>query len=324
MASGKATAVGAFVLGGIALAVIALVTFGSTRLFTRTVHAVVVFKGSIAGLSVGAPVTFRGVQIGSVEGIRLQIDQQNLIALIPVYLAIDPERVSWKNLISKTPGSNLTRAIAGGLRAELKMQSLVTGQLVVNLDYHPGTPAVLVGTDPGADEIPVIPSDMERLRDELTQLDLPALGVKLRGALDGIQKISDLLAARVGPMTASIQQTADAARRTLDDSDKAVQALQQNAARTLLDIDGLVVEGRKQVAANGASLETVLNNTANDTAEAAAVLKSLRDLTAPYSPARLNLEAALRDLAASSSNLRDLSRDLARHPGATLIGGRSK
>lgn len=324
MGSGKATAVGAFVLGGIVLAVFAVVLFGGTRLFTRTVHAVVVFKGSIAGLSVGAPVTFRGVQIGTIDAIRLQIDQENLTALIPVYLSIDPEKVSWKNLISKTPGSNLSRAIAGGLRAELKMQSLVTGQLVVNLDYRPGTPAELVGTDPNVDEIPVIPSDMERLRDELTQLNLPALGDKLRDALGGIEKMSDLLASRVGPMTASIQQTADAAHHTLDDTDAAVRALQKSATKTLQDIDGLVIEGHKQVAVSGGQLAIVLQNTARDTAEAEAVLKSLRDLTAPYSPARMNLEASLRDLAASSASLRDLTRDLARHPTATLIGGRSK
>lgn len=324
MGNAKATAVGAFVLGGIVLAVIAVVLFGGTRLFTRTVHAVVVFKGSIAGLSVGAPVTFRGVQIGTVDSIRLQIDQENLTALIPVYISIDPEKVSWRNIVSATPGSNLTRAVAGGLRAELKMQSLVTGQLVVNLDYRPGTPALLIGTDPNFEEIPVIPSDMERLRDELTQLDLPALGEKLRDALTGIEKISDLLASRVGPMTTSIQQTADSARKTLDDADAAVRSLQKNATQTLQDIDGLVVEGHKQIAVNGKQLSVVLQNTARDTAQAEQVLRSLRDMTSPYSPARLDLESSLRDLAASSSSLRDLTRDLARHPTATLIGGRSK
>jgi paraquat-inducible protein B len=324
MGNGKATAVGAFVLGGIVLAVLAVVLFGGTRLFTRTVHAVVVFKGSIAGLSVGAPVTFRGVQIGTVDAIRLQIDPANLTALIPVYLSIDPDKVSWRNVVSAPPDSDLTRAVAGGLRAQLKMQSLVTGQLVVDLDYDPGTPAVLMGIDPKFEEIPAIPSDMERLRDELTQLNLPALGDKLRDALGGIEKISDLLASRVGPMTTSIQQTADAAHHTLDDTDAAVLALQKSATKTLLDIDSLVVEGHKQIAVSGGQLAIVLQNTARDTAQAEAVLKSLRDLTAPYSPARMNLEASLRDLAASSASLRDLTRDLARHPTATLIGGRSK
>ncbi|MFX7620990.1 hypothetical protein ABTJ52_21715, partial [Acinetobacter baumannii] len=85
-------------------------------------------------------------------------------------------------------------------------------------------------------------------------------------ALTGIEKISDLLASRVGPMTTSIQQTADSARKTLDDADAAVRSLQKNATQTLQDIDGLVVEGHKQIAVNGKQLSVVLQNTARDTA----------------------------------------------------------
>ena len=324
MGTAKATAVGAFVLGGIVLAVAAVLLFGGTRFFSHTDRVVVVFKGSIAGLSVGAPVTFRGVQIGSVESIRLQIDQENLSALIPVYLLLDPSKVSWTHVVAESPGTNLARAIAAGLSAQLKVQSVVTGLLVVDIDYRPGTHAALLGIDPAVDEIPVIPSDMERLRDELAQLDLPALGMKLRDALGGIEKLSDLLTGRLGPMTNSLQQTADSARHTLDATDAAVQALQRSTTTTLGDIDALVMEGRKQIVVNGGQLSIVLNNTARDTAQAESVLRALKDLTAPYSPARMNLEASLRDLAASSSSLRDLTRDLARSPAATLIGGRSK
>ena len=68
------TLVGAFVLGGIVLALGAIVLFGKFNLFNPAVRAAVVFEDSIAGLSVGAPVTFRGVRVGAVESIAIQFD----------------------------------------------------------------------------------------------------------------------------------------------------------------------------------------------------------------------------------------------------------
>lgn len=67
----KETAVGAFVIGGVALGMAALVFFGNFNIFSSTKQAVVVFQGSTSGLSIGAPVTFRGVRVGAVDGISI-------------------------------------------------------------------------------------------------------------------------------------------------------------------------------------------------------------------------------------------------------------
>ena len=78
----QATVVGAFVLGGIVLGLAAIVMFGNFNLFNPTQQAAVVFEGSIAGLSVGAPVTFRGVRVGAVDGIGIEFDPKTKIAYI--------------------------------------------------------------------------------------------------------------------------------------------------------------------------------------------------------------------------------------------------
>lgn len=80
----KQTVIGAFVFGGLVLAIGAVVLFGNFRLLSPTARAAVVFQGSISGLSVGAPVTFRGVRVGAVESIVLQFDPQSRAAYIPV------------------------------------------------------------------------------------------------------------------------------------------------------------------------------------------------------------------------------------------------
>ena len=74
----RQTAIGAFVFGGLVLAFGAVILFGNFRLFSPTTKAAVVFQGSISGLSVGAPVTFRGVRVGAVEGIVLDVESGHL------------------------------------------------------------------------------------------------------------------------------------------------------------------------------------------------------------------------------------------------------
>jgi ABC-type transporter Mla subunit MlaD len=77
MKAAKPALVGAFVLSGLALAVIGVVLIAGSQIFTRHAHAVTYFTGSVAGLEVGAPVTFRGVKVGSVTRIGLHIDLNN-------------------------------------------------------------------------------------------------------------------------------------------------------------------------------------------------------------------------------------------------------
>ena len=79
----RQTVVGAFVLGGIILALGAIILFGQFNPFSRVVRAVVVLQGSASGLSIGAPVTFRGVPLGSVSNIELTFDRRSFHRLYP-------------------------------------------------------------------------------------------------------------------------------------------------------------------------------------------------------------------------------------------------
>src|SRR5512135_2268972 len=134
--------IGIFVVGAIALVVIAIVVLGSGKFFKKTVKAVCYFEGSVGGLNVGAPVVFRGVRIGSVSEIILKVDPSKLIFTIPVYIEIEPDKFE---VVGARPtemkGQNLKTLIDKGLRASLETQSLVTGQMQVGLDFHPEKPA---------------------------------------------------------------------------------------------------------------------------------------------------------------------------------------
>jgi paraquat-inducible protein B len=93
MAADRQTAVGAFVLGGTVLALGAIILFGKFNLFNPPLRAAIVFQDSISGLSVGSPVTFRGVRVGAVDSIALQFDPETHTAYIPVTVQLNPDSV---------------------------------------------------------------------------------------------------------------------------------------------------------------------------------------------------------------------------------------
>jgi paraquat-inducible protein B len=316
----RPVAVGSFVLGGLALAVIGVLVFGGTRLFTRTIPVAVVFEGSVAGLAVGSPVTFRGVQIGAVTQISVHVRALNEAPVIPVILDLEPSRISWPSGRSMRNYYGLKHAIELGLRAQLSSVSLVTGQLDVELDFFPGSPARFSDAAAGMPEIPTVQSDMQHLKDQLLHMNLPELANDARGALGAARNVLNRLDGKIDPLAESMRQVAASAQITLATATAVLQRVQADAARMLAGIDKLADETRHQVAAKGRALDPVVASAAQATANANTLMISLNGMVGPDTPMRRDLEATLRDLAASASSLRDLARNLQRNPAGTVFG----
>jgi paraquat-inducible protein B len=312
MTSNKPLLVGAFVLGGLALGVLAILLFGSAHLFSRTARFASVFTGSVAGLTVGSPVTFRGVTIGKVEKIQVQLDEKNHTGVIPVYMVIEPDKVEWTNGSFRNDVPSIAAAINAGLRAQLRSESLVTGQLSVDLDFYPGSPIVAAHLKGKTLELPTMPSDMQNLKNEISDLHLRDLADKTRLTMVSMQRLLDEAGERIGPLADSLQSTLEATRNAL-------AALQGNSARTLENIDKLAVEGRGQIATNGRDLDQLLRTAQATAAQADKLVATLNDMTAPRSPIRDDLQSSVRDLAASAGSLRAFTHDLERDPTGTLF-----
>jgi len=316
----KPVAVGGFVLGGLGLAIISVLVFSGLRLFTPTIPVTVVFQGSVAGLAVGSPVTFRGVQVGSVTQISVHVRGENEAPVIPVVLDIEPSRISWPSGRTMKNYYGLKHAIDLGLRAQLSSVSLVTGQLDVDLDFLPGTPARFADPSSGVIEIPTVQSDMQHLKDQLLQMNLPELASTVRSALISAQLLLNRINGKVDPLADSIQQVASSAQIALDKATDVLRSMQADAEHMVHTFDRLAEDTRNQVNAKGRALDPVLASAGQASANANKLLTSLNGMVGPDAPMRGDLEASLRDLAASASSLRDLTRNLQRNPTGTLFG----
>jgi paraquat-inducible protein B len=313
--------VGGFVLGGLTLAVIAILFFGGLHLFTPTLRAVVFFPTSVAGLTVGSPVTFRGVQVGSVTKIALRLNVEDQSSIIPTYLELDSDRISWDDTpLDKDSDQGIPRLVRAGLRAVLSTPSLVTGQLGVDLNFRPGSPVPPPGPSLGLPEIPSVPSDLQNLKDKLTDLPLRELVDDMRATLTSIQTVANTFGGKLDPMAESARQATDAARQTMLATTEAVRTLSADASRTLGNIDRLAIDSRRTVVVSGRELQRVLASAQATARSAETLMASLNTIAGPLSPMRADLEASLRDFAASASSLRTFSRELERSPIAALRG----
>lgn len=312
--------IGAFVVGAIALSVTAIVLLGSGRLFADTVEMVSFFPGSVNGLAVGAPVKFKGVDIGHVREILIAVDEASQADFrIPVVYDVDPARLTRRGS-TLTAESLRDRAVLGelidsGLRAQLSAESLVTGVLYVELDMHPGT-SVDLHLDPGSArrEIPTLPTTIERAASAATQilskieeLDLDGLFAKLT---DTIAEVNHLLA------SPELKNVAGNLNKVLKAADEAAAEVRDLARSTRGNLDG-VARSAQRTMDGAAQALTALDGTL---VEARLALDAVAQLVAPESPVIFQVGDSLRALGDAARSLRRLADSLERNPSALLFG----
>jgi paraquat-inducible protein B len=320
--------IGAFVLGAVLLIIAGLIVLGGGKFFKRTTPVVMYFQGSVSGLSVGSAVNFRGVRVGTVTNVFIRYQPDNRESLIiPVFAELSADNVQLvathaeKKEIRVGSGDTLRALIEQGLRAQLALPSLVTGQATVSLDLFPGTPATFVNTYPDRVEIPTVPSTLQEVQatlqqiyDKISQLPLDELVEDTRTLIKGanrlindpmvaqavtnasqamtdLQQAARTLEGRIGPVISSIETTSDTANRTLKSAQEAI-----------------------------AGTDDMLQAAQQALVQADRTLKTANSVIQPGGPVNYELINALKETAAAARSLRDLADQLQRSPNSLLFG----
>lgn len=320
-AKANPTVIGTFILGAIVIAVVGAALFGSGVFHAKAFQAMVNFEKGVSGLQVGSPVTFRGVVIGSVSAVHLVFDTEDKNARIPVFLTIDPEKIT---ITGKGKSLNdIKQAIKLGLRARLQMQSFVTGQLGVELDLLPDVPPRFFGTDDSdAQEIPAAPSEIDELKGKLERLPLDQL---VNSLLKTVQDVDAVVAApEVKEMLVSFAGAANGLQQvTQNDVGPTVQALQQtlgDAQGAIKSIRDLAVHADGQMADSNIKLQQALTALDQAIRQSQKTMGAIDTLVQPNTPSRTNIDLSLRDLAQTMQSLRALMQELERNPNALITG----
>jgi len=228
--------VGAFVLGalGLILAAVILLEGG----FFRKTHEFVIYfgGGGVNGLRVGAPVKFKGVEIGEVKRILLRLEQQvspanNMLTAevhIPVIIQLDEEKIisHGGTTIDLSDPHTIPNLIREGLRAQLGSDSFVTGLMFVALDIEPKTPIQMIAPQGSPlQEIPAIPTTLEqaqavavRMFEKLDKVDFDAVFTQMTGMLESIKQIT---------ASPGLRETVNNSEKTREQVDRTLAVVQQ-------------------------------------------------------------------------------------------------
>ncbi|MFZ5765647.1 MAG: MlaD family protein [Thermodesulfobacteriota bacterium] len=315
--------IGLFVLGAICLAVVGVVLFGSGKFFAPTSKYVMYFDGSIKGLSVGAPVVFRGVRIGSVSDIILQGNMRDMTFTVPVIVEIDLDRFRINN--GKPAAADYHQALIGrGMRAQLQAQSLVTGQLMINLDFYPGRPARLLPDSTGLPQVPTIPSTAAELAQKFEELPLQQMAQRANAVLGGLEKLVNSAEVQNGPR--ELNQAAADARRLIARIDREVGLLGDEArgaigaaTAAITRLDRLLAFEEGPPAELAGNLNLTLAEVRTSLDHFNQTLDAIRE-TATDERSQYQLRQALRELSETSRALNALIDALDRNPESLLRG----
>ena len=329
---GNPALLGLFVVVALALLFVTVFTVAGGKLLTRKQKVVMHFAGSIYGLQIGAPVVFRGVRLGSVGSIGVAYDRANNIVTIPVVAELERDMLRSVSgaAASEDPAQALPGLVERGLRAQLAMQSLLTGQLYVDLDFRPDRPARRVGGGQPELEIPTVSTAIQDLKNQVDGLDIKrlvddisAIASSVRNVVTGpelvrtmrdlesiashLASLSDKLDRRATPLADSAQATLDSTRQAMDRMGAAAGKVSESAQRlgTTFHPEGALVQS--------------LRRSADELARSAA---SLREAGADDAPLNQNLQRALKDVSNAARALRELADTLDQQPESVLKGRR--
>jgi len=374
------TTIGMFVLGALLLVIIGITVFGSGKLLSRKVPWVLYFDESIKGLRIGAPVNFRGVKIGSVNDIKVTFDAQDNSIRTPVYIEIEPDRITKMGtppvkeklidrildsifemeITTRDDRSQALDLIQRGLRARLNMQSFVTGQLAIGLDFYPDTPITLHQFEDPYPEFPTIPTSFEAISATLESIPLEDLvngilravtGIErlvnapelletirtLKGTMEHVQGLSQTLDTHMVSIAESVEATLVTARSTLQQAETTLAMKEGPAGELAADLKNTLEATRAAMdqahttltLADGPAAKLVndLRTTANTIDETFAQAKDTLSITKGIvdenSTLRYELGNTLEELSSAARSIRNMAEYLERHPEA-LIHGKGK
>ena len=320
----NALLIGGFVIAALAMIVAGVLWLSGNSLFSKHIEAMIYYKGNVSGLYVGAPVTFRGVAVGQVEAIGIEVDRDSLQALAPVRVRLQPNAMQFNG--SSTTPIDLSTLVQRGLRARLVAQSFVTGQKSIELDFVPNTSSTLVGTA-GKPEIPALAERFGALIDQVAELPLRETvqemrdTVKeLRTTLVGAQRALDDTKVMFASAATELKQTGAQSRVTLKAASDAIRLAQTNSAATLASITQLSEVTSGAVVAAQPELQRTLTS-AREAAESARLsMVRLTEMTAPGASLRGDLDSAMRDLSQAARGMRDWIELLEQQPNAVIFG----
>lgn len=324
-------AVGAFVIGAMALGLIALLSVGGLSLFSKPQRFMVYFDESIHGLDLGSPVKLRGVRVGRVVDLAIHYDEAATKSVVAVTCELN------RNVITDEKGATLKIAgpadiqtmVDHGLRAQLGVLGLATGLLFVELDFEDPAehPPVALGTPAKFVVIPAMPSAISEYQESLSEILSDLKKVDFAGISRETKALLATANTKIGE--ADVKGLSERFGRAAEALTAFVESPEAKQAFT--NLNQALVATKAAVEKIDGQVGTVSEELKQTLASAQAALKTI-DATAATTRSFVQrqgdvgdeLATALRQVAEAAAALENLASALERNPSSLLVGKKKK
>ncbi len=304
------TVIGAFIVGAIAIMTTLTLLLSGNLFFKESEQVIMYFDGSVTGLNIGAPVKFRGVEIGTVTDIKLILDDELRTTEVPVIAEIDRDsyliRLGDETVRASEILEDTYDFVEDGLRAQLKVKSLLTGQLFIELEFFPGSSYKLHGNGE-IEEIPTKTTAIQEITKTLEKYPIDKVLNNIASTMASLDKIfSDPV----------ILETLHSINQASQDYSVLANNLVTETKTISTDLHTVLNKSNKVLESAEASFRKI-----DKTLVAAEqMLNTSSGLIREDSPLMYSLVDALNELANAARSVRDLADTLEQQPEALLRG----
>jgi paraquat-inducible protein B len=226
-----------------------------------------------------------------------------------------------------------------GLKAQLEMQSIVTGQMQVALDFYPDKPAKFVGADPEYLEIPTVQSPLTELQKKVEKIPIDEIFQQVLSAVKGIEKVVNSpeipetihsineAVKEIKPLAANLGEALKDVRKLVQNVDGQVGPLASNLNEAVQEAKG-TIKGVKETVKNidtrigplGEGIERTIKAAETTIAVAEKTMNNIETNFGEDSTLFYELNKTLEEIRGLANSLRVLSDYLERHPESVIWG----
>ena len=309
-------AIGGFVVGALLILLGLAFYIGGGAFRGNSDRAVLVFDGNVKGLKVGAPVAFKGVQIGEVVDIDLVLDTDTYEVMMPVEVRIFEDRVV--KIGANQDEDSTEHLLNAGMRGQLQLQSLLTGLLYVQLDFFPDSKVRSFPYETDLDQIPTIQTDLERISRNLQDLDIGNFLQNGRDIIEGLNKLvndadTQALAGNLNETLTAIEQLSSRLRQEIEAVSPGVNQLIAQGNTTLGTVN-------QELPALSESAQESMKELNLALEEARSTLEGVDYLLSDDSAVIYDVRQAAQELSAAGRALQSLAETLETQPESILRG----
>lgn len=252
--------------------------------FELEYYYILKFSGSLRGLTVGAPVEFRGIKLGEVVDVQLA-SASNEDNTLHVYISMEPQRLDPGTSPSREEvDEKINQMVQKGLRAQMKTASLITGSRFIDLAFFSDVPPASLQRAENYSEIPTVDDSMDQITKNMASI---------------LAKVETIPFDTIGQDLAA----------SMANLNKILATLEQQ--KTAQKVDGAVENLEQTLASANEALKQISNT-----------MQSVDQAVAPDSELKHELTSMLKSLGDAAQSVELFMNELNRHPDALIYGAK--